>query len=241
MSQSNSHEGHRKRFKDEFLNNGFNEFTPQHKVLEGLLFYSIPRKDTNVIAHNLLRKFGSISRVFNAPVEELVQVEGISENSAVLLKMIPDIARIYVNDMGMPKSVLRSTDEIGTYLLQMYVGFTDERLGVLSLNNSGKVLSFDIVNKGDMDSVGCSTRTILETLLRTKATCVVLAHNHPGGIALPSSQDLATTAMINKVLANVGIKLLDHIIIADGDYVSLALTDRYSYLFKSPNNYDLLD
>ena len=102
MSENNVHEGHRQRLKNRFIETGFQGFEP-HNILELLLFYSIPRKDTNVIAHNLLNRFGSLKNVFNASFEDLIQVEGIKENSATLIKMVPLIAKEYV-DSSLPKN-----------------------------------------------------------------------------------------------------------------------------------------
>lgn len=224
---------HRRRVKDKFLQNGFPKGAPPHEILEFLLFYSVARKDTKVTAKLLLEKFGSISNVFNATVEELQTVEGIGEHSAILLKLIPEVARTYHEDMLSTASYLNSSDEIGTYLLSRYAYFNHEEVfSILSFNNKGKLLSFNIVEKGDIGSVGVSTRKVIETLLNTKASSAVIAHNHPGGIALPSDNDLKITESLRASLKSINVNLIDHIILTDNDFVSLGQSQNFKDMFK---------
>ena len=227
------HDGHRDRVRDKFLaNDGFPKGTPDHEMLELLLFYSIPRKDTNEIAHELIKTFGSLSNVLKASAEDLMQVKGITKNSAVLIKLILEISRRYNEDIQSVASVFASSEEIGTYLLGRYAGITEEVMTILSLNGNGKIISFDEVMRGDISRVGLSTRKIIEIILRTKATSVILAHNHPSGIALPSDGDLTATVTVKSALTHIGVTLLDHFIIADGDFVSLAISERFKEIFE---------
>lgn len=226
------HDGHRQRVKNKFLQNGFTKETPAHEILELVLFYSVPRKDTNELAHKLLNEFGSLSGVLNASPEQLMKFPGITKNSVVLFKMILETARIYNEDLASNKDTFKSIEEIGTYISYHFSGATEEKFGVLSLSSSGKFISYDTINQGDISAVGVSTRKIIEILLRTRAAAVVIAHNHPGGIALPSASDLETTKRINEALKHIGVHLLDHIIVADGDFVSLAQSKDFRELFK---------
>ena len=224
---------HRRRVKDKFLQNGIVKGTPPHEILEILLFYSIARKDTKITAKLLLEKFGSLSNVFNATPEELQTVEGIGEHSAILLKLIPEIMRAYGEDMLSPVSYLNDSDEIGTYLLSRYAYFENEEVfSLLSFNGKGKLISFNIIEKGDIASVGVSTRKVIETLINTKATNAVIAHNHPGGIALPSSIDLKITESLRNSLKSINVRLIDHIILTNNDFVSLAQSEKFKEIFK---------
>lgn len=218
----NLHKGHRDRVKKKFLKNGFTEGTPKHEILEMILFYSVPRKDTNELAHKLLEKFGSLVGVLNAPSSELEKFPGITENTAVLFKMIMEVARVYAAESVSKETIFGSLDEIGTYLMGRFAGITEEQFAVLSLKSNGKFIAYDIVGKGDISSVSVSTRKIIEIIIERKATSVVLAHNHPGGLALPSGPDLENTKNIREALKHIGVHLIDHIIIADGDFVSIA-------------------
>lgn len=224
---------HRHRVKTKFLANGLPKDVPPHEVLEFLLFYAIPRKDTKIIAKKLLEKFGSLSNIFNAPITELEKVDGMGEHSAILIKLIPEIARVYNDDILSKASFFNSTDEIGTYLLGRYAYFgADEVFSILSFNNAGKLLSFNVIEKGDIGSVGVSTRKVIETLLNTKATSVIIAHNHPSGYALPSDGDIRVTEILNNSLKSINVQLVDHIIIAAGDFVSLRQSERFKNLFS---------
>lgn len=226
-------EQHRRRAKDKFINNSFPKGTPPHEILEFLLFYSISRKDTKPIAKNLLQKFGSLENVFNASITELEKVDGIGEHSAILIKLIPVIADIY-NEKGLSQpSLMNSIEEIGTYLLSRYAYFgRDEVFSILSFDNRGRFINFNVVEKGDIASVGVSTRKVIEILLATKATSVVIAHNHPSGLALPSDGDLRVTETLYRVLKSINVTLVDHLILINDDFVSLAQSAEFKNLFK---------
>lgn len=217
----NIHEGHRKRMKERFMKSGLDDFAP-HNVLEFLLFYSIPRGDTNPIAHRLIDAFGSLSGVFDATPEELMKVSGVGESTAILISMIPQMARKYLEDKADAVNVVGGCGDIGAYLLPKFVGRTNEALMMVSIDNKNKVISCSVVAEGTVDSAKVSRRKVMEEAMKVKATRVVLAHNHPRGVAVPSAEDVAMTREIGRLFAQVGIELVDHIIIADDDYVSMA-------------------
>lgn len=217
----NIHEGHRKRMKERFMKSGLDDFAP-HNVLEFLLFYSIPRGDTNPIAHRLIDAFGSLSGVFDATPEELMKVSGVGESTAILISMIPQMARKYLEDKADAVNVVGGCGDIGAYLLPKFVGRTNEALMMVSIDNKNKVISCSVVAEGTVDSTKVSRRKVMEEAMKVKATRVILAHNHPRGVAVPSAEDVAMTREIGRLFAQVGIELVDHIIIADDDYVSMA-------------------
>ena len=217
----NIHEGHRKRMKERFIKSGLDDFAP-HNVLEFLLFYSIPRGDTNPIAHRLIDAFGSLSGVFDATPEELMKVSGVGESTAILISMIPQMARKYLEDKADTVNVVGGCGDIGAYLLPKFVGRTNEALMMVSIDNKNKVISCSVVAEGTVDSAKVSRRKVMEEAMKVKATRVILAHNHPRGVAVPSAEDVAMTREIGRLFAQVGIELVDHIIIADDDYVSMA-------------------
>ncbi len=226
------HDGHRDRVKNKFLATGFNKSTPEHEILELVLFYSVPRKDTNELAHTLIRTFGSLAGVFKASPDELMKVRGITKNTAVLIKLFTAVSREFNDSMRSKASAFSSLEEIGTYLLSRYAGIDDEVMTVLSLNGNGKAISFDEVIRGDISRVGLSTRRIIEILLKTRATAVVLAHNHPSGVAVPSTSDAIATKTVKEALSHIGVQLLDHIVVADADYVSMAQSREFAEIFE---------
>ncbi|MBQ8267703.1 MAG: hypothetical protein IJZ21_04890 [Clostridia bacterium] len=227
----NLHEGHRERARQEFLQHGFDQNTPPHKILELLLFYCVQRADTNPIAHELIQKYGNIAGVLDAPVEELAAFKGLSERSAVLLKMIMPIARRYLYDKSEQKPTFCSLDAIGKYILTRYVGETQEKIGVMCLDAKGCLISFDFLGEGDIASVGLSLRELARITLHGNATAAVLCHNHPNGIAVPSESDVLLTKQAAETLSKIGVQLIDHIIVGDTDFVSMAQSEQYGYIF----------
>ncbi len=225
------HDGHRDRMRKEIMKNGINESTPDHKVLEFLLFYCISRKDTNPIAHALIDKFGTLSGVLDAPIQEISAVEGMGESSALFLKSIMPVARKYLSEKSNAPSVFRGVDELGEYAVKQYTGQTNERASIISLDGKGKLLGFDFLSDGDVSSVGISFRDVIGILIRHNAVAAVLVHNHPSGIALPSRNDSEITKSLANVLKNIGIYLVDHIIVGNGDFVSMAQSRDYSDIF----------
>ncbi|HNW04692.1 MAG TPA: DNA repair protein RadC [Oscillospiraceae bacterium] len=215
------HDGHRQRLRSRYCSEGLDGFEP-HQVLELLLFYSNPRADTNPIAHRLLDQFGSLDAVLDAPVEELIQVKGVGENTAILLNLIPQAARRYLESKNATDSLVSGISDVGKYLLPRFVGRKNELLLLVSIDNKGRILSCDRLAEGDIGRVNVTKRAVIETVIRTKATRAVLAHNHPQGYAVPSQEDIDLTVQLRKSLKEVGVDLIDHIIVANDDYVSMA-------------------
>ena len=223
MQDGSIHKGHRERIKTRVLEEGLDNFT-DIQVLELLLFYAIPRRDTNPIAHALLNRFGSLSQVLEAPVEELKKVEGIGQEAAVFLQLITAAGRYYLVDKNMQSKVLKTVDQCGQYLLPFFFGRQVETVFLLCLDAKCKVLCCREIGEGSVNSAGISIRKIVETALGANATAVVLAHNHPSGIAIPSGEDIQTTYRIAEALRAVEVHLVDHIVVADGDCVSMVLS-----------------
>lgn len=221
MENTSIHKGHRERLKQRFLEEGLDNFT-DIQVLELLLFYAIPQRDTNPIAHALLAHFGSLSQVLEASAEELKKVPGISDHSATLLCLVTQIARYYQVDCAQRMECLSSLESCGAYLVPYFFGRSKETVFLLCLDAKCKVLCCKEVGEGSVNSASISVRKIVETALGANATTVVLAHNHPSGIALPSEEDVQTTRRVAAALNAVEIHLADHIVVAEGDYVSMA-------------------
>ncbi len=217
---SDIHDGHRERLKQRFLDNGLDTFS-DHNILELLLFYVLPRRDTNMIAHRLMQRFGSLSGVLDAPVQELTEVEGIGKNAACYLKLFSQVARVYFNDKLKDGIVLDTAEKVGEYLIPKYVGIMHEMVLLVCLDSKGKVLSCTAVMEGTINATQVSVRKIVETAVRNNAASVILSHNHPSGLAIPSRDDIATTKKIEQALALINVTLVDHIIVADNDWVSL--------------------
>ena len=220
-----THDGHRIRLKAQFRENGLDGFTDV-QALELALFYCIPQKDTNPIAHDLIEHFGSLAQVLEAPVAELVKVSGIGEHAAVYLHMVTELGRYYLVNRATQITILPTIDKCGEYLVPFFFGRRVETVFLLCLDAKCKVLCCKEVGEGSVNFAGISVRKIVETALGVNATTVVLAHNHPSGVAIPSGEDIQTTKRLAMALQSVEIQLADHIIVADDDYVSIARSGR---------------
>jgi len=220
------HDGHRQRLKERFLTEGLDHFDELY-VLELLLFYCIPRKDTNPIAHRLLEHFGSLTAVFDATVEELQKVPGISKNTATFLTLIPQTGRYYQVKRSEPGDILTTIEQCGKYLVPYFYGRENETVFLLCLDAKCKVLGCKMVGEGSVNSASVPIRRVVEIALNTNATTVVLAHNHPSGLAFPSADDIQTTLRVAKAMEAVEITLADHIVVADNDFVSLLQSGYY--------------
>lgn len=215
------HDGHREKMRRRFLETGLEGFA-DHEVLELLLYYAIPRRDTNPIAHALVERYGSLSAVLNAPAEDLQTVEGIGENAAVLLQLAATIGRrARLADMRRERAIC-SAEQAGAYLLERFGGELREVAYQLCLDRKGKLLACKQLGEGGISGVDMSVRAVVENALVTRASGVILAHNHPSGVALPSEEDFGVTRRVKDALATVDVELLDHIIVADRDFVSMA-------------------
>lgn len=213
------HDEHRKRMRKRFLENELTGFA-SHEALELLLYYAIPRKDTNALAHELIRRFGSLDGVFSTPVELLQQVEGVGENTAVLLRLAPLIAHMANLEKKERDLILDQTKSTFYYLQELFACERNEAVYELCLDRKYKLLACKRIGEGTASDVNLDVRRLVENALLTSASYVILAHNHPSGMAMPSSNDMAATERALAALKTIGVQLKDHIIIADNDAVS---------------------
>lgn len=215
------HDGHREKMRQRFLTTGLDGFA-DHEALELLLYYAIPRRDTNPIAHALMERYGSLAGVLSAPAEDLQKVPGIGESAAVLLKLTPQLCRKAKLAEAQQETILNSTERAGNYLLEQFAGETREVVYQVCLDRKGKLLVCKRLGEGGISSAQLDIRRLVENAILASASSVILAHNHPSGIALPSQDDYVATDSAKQALATIGVDLLDHIIVADNDYVSMA-------------------
>ena len=221
MPEKSIHSGHRRRVKDEFRKMGLEHFPP-HKVLELLLFYAIPRGDTNEIAHRLLERFGSLSGVLSAPPDLLERSPGIGPESAAYLKMVGSVARLYQENGKAEAKSIRTTEQAKDFIRRRLAHEQVECFYMLCLGRNGNILYSEQLFQGNSGRVDIVIADILHLALSSRATKVVVGHNHPGGICNPSREDLHTTGLVCGELRRLGIELMDHIIVADDGVCSMA-------------------
>ncbi|MGN0620843.1 MAG: RadC family protein [Porcipelethomonas sp.] len=224
----NIHKGHRKRIKQKFIEAGFTGFN-EHEILELLLFYSRPRIDTNEIGHRLINTFGSIGGVFDADFEALKEIEGIDESSAVLLKMIPALTREYLSSKNNSK-YLNTYEKTCTYFRNLFLGEKEEKVRAVCLDDKLRLVACTVISEGTPGKVDINIRKLVEFAYRNKCESLILAHNHPNGDAIPSDNDIKTTAYVFNTLKPIGINLVDHIIVADNDAISMKESGAFTLL-----------
>lgn len=231
MEKKSIHKNHRQRVRDRYLAEGINSMA-DHNILELLLFYVIPVKDTNGIAHALIEKFSDLNGVLEAPIEELQKVEGIGENAAVFIKLLRDVALLYSfrrHQMVLETSPMASMED---FIKLQYENESKERVCLICLDSQGRVKRCVKICDGSPDTAVVDTRTIVETIVRFDAKNIVLTHNHPNGFAVPSAVDIQTTKELHTVLNALEINFADHIIYADGETFSMAGSNKFKELFR---------
>ena len=225
MSEKDN-QGHRERIREKFLNNGIDGFA-EYEILELLLTYCIPRKDTKPIAKELLNKFKSLDNVFKADFDKLSAIDGLGKNSIAFLKLIGDLPSIiYKDELKNKKLVDKETLKISNKdillkYLRNKIGYEEiEKFYVLYLSSSNEVIEFEENSVGTLDRSSVYPREIYKKIINLNAKSVILAHNHPSDNITPSKCDIELTNEIAKGLKNFGALLIEHIIITKNSYFS---------------------
>ncbi len=214
------HTLHRQRMRERFFNLGINSFDDT-QALEYLLFYSIPRRDTNPLAHMLINHFGSLPSVLDASVNELVSIKGVSEYTAAFLKFISQMCRKYIDSPRDSGNVIQSPEEAGKFIRHYFLGIDNEVVYLMCLDARNILIRLHKVADGPSDYVNINLHSIVRTATEANAASVILAHNHPSGHATPSVEDITTTKILRSALNDVEITLYDHIIVSETGIVSL--------------------
>ena len=224
----NIHAGHRARLKEKYRAHGLESFT-DIEALEFLLFYAIPRANTNELAHALLDRFHSFRGVLEAEQTELERVPGIGPNAAALLRLVTDLNSRYQRAASVRGTQIRSSSDAGAFLQPQFAYQSEERSVLLCLDTAGRVIECRALAEGSSAMVGLSARELVDYVLRDKAARVILAHNHVSGVALPSAADVEATARIYRMLQMIGVELVDHLVFCDGDYVSMRDSGHFAH------------
>ena len=219
-------QGHRERIREKFLKNGIDGFA-EYEILELLLTYCIPRKDTKPIAKELLNKFKSLDNIFKADFDKLSAIDGLGKNSIVFLKLIGDLPSIIYKDELKNKKLIDketlkiSNKDILLKYLRNKIGYEEiEKFYVIYLSSSNEVIEFEENSTGTLDRSSVYPREIYKRVISLNAKSIILAHNHPSDNITPSKSDIELTNEIAKGLKNFGALLIEHIIITKNSYFS---------------------
>jgi DNA repair protein RadC len=212
MTADSSH-GHRARLRERFLKIGIDGFQ-EHEILELLLTVAVPRVDTKKTAWALLKKFGGLTAVFDAPASELQQVMGVGPSAACGIKIVKGAAVAYLKDRSKSADALTSPDAVVDFCRVAFAADANETLHALLLDNKNRVKSVVRLSDGTVDQAAAFPRRVVEAALEARATGVILVHNHPSGDLEPSPEDDQFTREAIRALDTVGIRLLDHLIVS---------------------------
>jgi DNA repair protein RadC len=214
-----SYIGHRQRIKTKYEKSGLNGWL-DYEVLELVLSYAIPRKDTKSIARELLSRFKSINGVLDADNRELQSINGISKHTALFLNLLKDISVLYMEERMFGRDLLSSPQVVYDYLKVSLKGLMDEGFKMLFLDNRNQLIAMETLKNGTVNQTIVFPRKIVERALYHHAVGVLIAHNHPSGSLEPSQEDQEVTKNIREALKTVDIALLDHIIIGGNEFFS---------------------
>lgn len=216
------HDDHRQRIYNRFLREGLEGFE-EHNAMEFLLFLVRARGDTNPLAHELIDRFGSVAGVLDAPIEELRKVPGIGGTSAVTLKFIPQMCAYYLESRQKHKKiVMRDIETTSEVFLPKFMARTTEALYMALVNDRRELIRLSLISEGNSNATAFPIDKIVKEMTYQGVSGVILAHNHPYGMPMPSHEDMAMTRRIYRLSAEVHVRLLDHLIFANGEYVSMA-------------------
>lgn len=221
MSELNVHEGHRNRVKERYLQEGLDSFS-DHEIIELLLFYCIPKKDTNELAHRMVKEFGTLYDLLEADPRDIVRRCNVSLNTAILVSMAAPLSRRYLKQKWGNRPIVNSSTVAGNYALSLFVGRVYECFFIICLDSQNHVNHAALVHEGTINEAPVYPRIIVETALRHKANSIILAHNHPGGSLKASNADIDVTRKICQAMKPISINVVDHIIVAGDRYISLA-------------------
>lgn len=210
---------HRKRLRERFSKTGFDGFQ-DYEAMELLLTYAIPRKDVKPIAKELTAKFGGIGSVLDATVEELMETNGVKENTATFLKAVKETAGLYLKEGLKKKRRIASTTDLLDYCRVKMSGLKDEQFRVIFLNSQNEVIADEVLHEGTVSQSVVYPRKVMERALYYKSSSIICAHNHPSGNSKPSQDDKRITIQLISAGMSLGIKLLDHLVIAKNEYYS---------------------
>ena len=210
-----THDGHRERLRSRFLNSP--DSLEEHEILELVLFYSIPRKNTNEIAHNLLNRFGSIKGVLDADINAITEIKDVGKKTALHIKSIAKLLSKYAISEQKSDGLLRSPTALTLFMKNLFVGTQNESSYILLFDNSKRLITCEKIGEGFSMEHNLSLRKAVLSAITSNATSAILVHNHPNGKAIPSRDDLYATNKAKMTLDALGITLMEHFIVADND------------------------
>ncbi len=210
---------YRKRLRERFKEGAFEGFH-NYEVIELFLTYAVPKNDVKPLARLLLQKFKGLRGVFDAPVEELKAIEGISENAALFMKLVKDVCGTYLKERMMGKDIIREPKEALDFLNLTLSGEPIEKFLAIYLNSRNEVIAVETLHEGTINQTAVYPRKAIEKAFKCRASAVIFVHNHPSGDANPSNVDLQLTKVLDRAALAVDLIVHDHLIIGRNKHFS---------------------
>ena len=233
MAENKRHKGHRQRMRERVQSYGLDSLA-EHEALEYVLYLTNAQRDTNGIAHDLIDRFGDFAAVLEASEEELCTVEGVGPSTARMLHLLPQISRYYGRSRTSTTRCIKTTEQMVSYLMAKFAWSDYERAMLVSLDSRKRVRAAVWLREGTSDRVSLDIKNVVAAAIKGGTDAVVLCHNHPNGVALPSLEDMDATGSIARALGLVNVHLLDHFILTDTEYFSMRDANRLPiYDFKT--------
>lgn len=219
MNNTSDYLYHRNRIKEKYKKAKFSGWH-DYEILEFVLFFTIPRKDTKPLAKELISKFGSLEGALNADENKLKAIKGISKHTAIFLNMLKEIAVHYMKKNMQNKDLISCPESVVNFLKTYFKGSHNEEFHALFLDSGNRLINVEMLQDGVVNQSVVFPRKVVESALNNHSTGVIIAHNHPGGTLSPSNEDLKATSMIKNALKTVDVVLYDHILIGNNEYYS---------------------
>jgi len=224
-------DGHRDRVRKAYMENRLAGMAT-HNILELILFYAIPRKDTKPVARALSEHFGGdLNRIFNADIEELKSIDGIGESAAVLLTLFGEVNRAAAAQKNVGMKDFSDYVAVKEYCRNLLENQPNEKMLLITLDNRRRLINTHTVAEGTVNATAVEPRKLVQAALTDNASSVILVHNHPYGDFMPSPEDVQLTGRLNDLLRQIGIRFADHIIVGDNGSISMKNDIRYTSLF----------
>ncbi len=219
QKDGNLHKGHRQRLLKKYVENGINSLE-EHEILEVLLFFVFSRCNTNEIGHELIKRFGSVENVLNAPIDEISKIKGIGESSAVLLRFLGDVVDcMNVSDNSSIK--LNSIEKIIEFCKLRFSNADKEFCHFVMLDKRNIYIACISLSGCRFSSVNVNLKSVLMKAFNVNACSAIIVHNHPNSTAAASNSDVNNTRVIAQTLGSLDIGLIDHVIIGTDGYYSM--------------------
>lgn len=227
--------GHRERLRKKYSEKGENALL-DYELLELLLFYSIPRRETKSLAKELINHFGSLDNLLNADAKQIeTAVSGVGEESAALIKIAADLSKRARSTRGREETVT-GVKQAAEHFKNLLENETAEKFAVMILDNSNKIQFLGVVSEGTVSAAEVDLMKLTKLIAIHQASGIILGHNHPNGPAQASGADVSTTLMIRDFINQLGVMLLDHMIIGSNGAYSMRSDLEFNRYFDTDSN-----